>query len=194
MCAACPSPHPQAYHASTSPTPTCVPSRATHTRSQVPVPVIEKSGPEPPIERPEEEAEMATKTVAREAAGEPPATGEAPGEATGEAPGALIIDEKRPEASTITTLACLAAAGLAIVLLWVDAAVFFEGRRSTSAPLLSRVAPAALLPAKLLRDYLGLLNGAATEALASICGGTCCLLYTSPSPRDGLLSRMPSSA
>ena len=23
---------------------------------------------------------------------------------------------------------------------------------------------------------------------------TCCLLYTSPSPRDGLLSRMPSSA
>ena len=22
----------------------------------------------------------------------------------------------------------------------------------------------------------------------------CCLLYTSPSPRDGLLSRMPSSA
>ena len=25
-------------------------------------------------------------------------------------------------------------------------------------------------------------------------GVTCCLLYTSPSPRDGLLSRMPSSA
>ena len=25
-------------------------------------------------------------------------------------------------------------------------------------------------------------------------GGRCCLLYTSPSPRDGLLSRMPSSA
>ena len=24
--------------------------------------------------------------------------------------------------------------------------------------------------------------------------GACCLLYTSPSPRDGLLSRMPSSA
>ena len=24
--------------------------------------------------------------------------------------------------------------------------------------------------------------------------GFCCLLYTSPSPRDGLLSRMPSSA
>ena len=26
------------------------------------------------------------------------------------------------------------------------------------------------------------------------CGGAVCLLYTSPSPRDGLLSRMPSSA
>ena len=25
-------------------------------------------------------------------------------------------------------------------------------------------------------------------------GSDCCLLYTSPSPRDGLLSRMPSSA
>ena len=25
-------------------------------------------------------------------------------------------------------------------------------------------------------------------------GANCCLLYTSPSPRDGLLSRMPSSA
>ena len=25
-------------------------------------------------------------------------------------------------------------------------------------------------------------------------GDSCCLLYTSPSPRDGLLSRMPSSA
>ena len=40
-------------------------------------------------------------------------------------------------------------------------------------------------------------------ALASRCGNAClylpggcdiCLLYTSPSPRDGLLSRMPSSA
>ena len=31
---------------------------------------------------------------------------------------------------------------------------------------------------------------------ASVSGtlGHCCLLYTSPSPRDGLLSRMPSSA
>ena len=28
----------------------------------------------------------------------------------------------------------------------------------------------------------------------TIAGGIACLLYTSPSPRDGLLSRMPSSA
>ena len=28
----------------------------------------------------------------------------------------------------------------------------------------------------------------------SIAGNCSCLLYTSPSPRDGLLSRMPSSA
>ena len=27
-----------------------------------------------------------------------------------------------------------------------------------------------------------------------VASGTSCLLYTSPSPRDGLLSRMPSSA
>ena len=30
--------------------------------------------------------------------------------------------------------------------------------------------------------------------LVEICKCGCCLLYTSPSPRDGLLSRMPSSA
>ena len=39
-------------------------------------------------------------------------------------------------------------------------------------------------------DCLGTPNG---SAVVDICG-VCCLLYTSPSPRDGLLSRMPSSA
>src|SRR5665647_1867930 len=34
----------------------------------------------------------------------------------------------------------------------------------------------------------------AGAAGGSIAPGTACLLYTSPSPRDGLLSRMPSSA
>ena len=48
------------------------------------------------------------------------------------------------------------------------------------------------------------INGMAVwvEGLAGHCGSqvrrieqcTVCLLYTSPSPRDGLLSRMPSSA
>ena len=45
-------------------------------------------------------------------------------------------------------------------------------------------------------------NGAAAHMLASVLALCClamltaesCLLYTSPSPRDGLLSRMPSSA
>ena len=32
------------------------------------------------------------------------------------------------------------------------------------------------------------------EALGNVANGQVCLLYTSPSPRDGLLSRMPSSA
>ena len=46
-----------------------------------------------------------------------------------------------------------------------------------------------------------LMDAAVDNGVAGIigqCGGGCtcctCLLYTSPSPRDGLLSRMPSSA
>ena len=36
---------------------------------------------------------------------------------------------------------------------------------------------------------------AETKEFSSLCAEPCaCLLYTSPSPRDGLLSRMPSSA
>ena len=38
------------------------------------------------------------------------------------------------------------------------------------------------------------LLGAELIALPSAAGLSACLLYTSPSPRDGLLSRMPSSA
>ena len=37
----------------------------------------------------------------------------------------------------------------------------------------------------------GLVTGALTNLIWGLSG---CLLYTSPSPRDGLLSRMPSSA
>ena len=35
---------------------------------------------------------------------------------------------------------------------------------------------------------------AAAAAVAAAAAAKTCLLYTSPSPRDGLLSRMPSSA
>ena len=38
------------------------------------------------------------------------------------------------------------------------------------------------------------LLGQNVNAYRGAMGGTACLLYTSPSPRDGLLSRMPSSA
>ena len=53
------------------------------------------------------------------------------------------------------------------------------------------------------RSTLNVINPATEEAFATISLGTAedvdaavkaCLLYTSPSPRDGLLSRMPSSA
>ena len=37
-------------------------------------------------------------------------------------------------------------------------------------------------------------EGYAAGAWGAIGGSSACLLYTSPSPRDGLLSRMPSSA
>ena len=39
-----------------------------------------------------------------------------------------------------------------------------------------------------------LLKLASNGHIAGIIGAVICLLYTSPSPRDGLLSRMPSSA
>ena len=37
-------------------------------------------------------------------------------------------------------------------------------------------------------------NHSHVSGVSVITGGHGCLLYTSPSPRDGLLSRMPSSA
>ena len=38
------------------------------------------------------------------------------------------------------------------------------------------------------------ISNACAEAVANNIKGTICLLYTSPSPRDATLSRMPSSA
>ena len=40
----------------------------------------------------------------------------------------------------------------------------------------------------------GAVRGINSIALSQYGGNNDCLLYTSPSPRDGLLSRMPSSA
>ena len=49
-------------------------------------------------------------------------------------------------------------------------------------------------PAPLLKDCFGSERRRAKVLNFSIAYGKTCLLYTSPSPRDGLLSRMPSSA
>ena len=38
------------------------------------------------------------------------------------------------------------------------------------------------------------LSKVANHKVVTICSGRTCLLYTSPSPRDATLSRMPSSA
>ena len=51
----------------------------------------------------------------------------------------------------------------------------------------------------LMDDQLALelgvnIHGAVTDVFVNADGFKNCLLYTSPSPRDGLLSRMPSSA
>ena len=44
----------------------------------------------------------------------------------------------------------------------------------------------------ILKDFK--IPGQSTIAFKCLDGFSACLLYTSPSPRDGLLSRMPSSA
>ena len=56
------------------------------------------------------------------------------------------------------------------------------------APLKDKFASEPLLPKFALAAFNNLLGP------ALIATGVICLLYTSPSPRDGLLSRMPSSA
>ena len=41
---------------------------------------------------------------------------------------------------------------------------------------------------------VAVMDGKEAKVIENSEGGRTCLLYTSPSPRDGLLSRMPSSA
>ena len=45
-----------------------------------------------------------------------------------------------------------------------------------------------------LLDVVGSVRARTSAVVSTRIPGSICLLYTSPSPRDGLLSRMPSSA
>ena len=65
-----------------------------------------------------------------------------------------------------------------------------------TADLLPGLLPGAAPDAhKGTRGHVAVFAGApGTTGAAYLAAGAACLLYTSPSPRDGLLSRMPSSA
>ena len=57
------------------------------------------------------------------------------------------------------------------------------------------LAPGVMLPSEFdLAAQYEVSQGTARKALSKLELSGFCLLYTSPSPRDGLLSRMPSSA
>ena len=58
---------------------------------------------------------------------------------------------------------------------------------------LKEQAAESLMHAQLAGEKIAGLDGHPSQKIAKI-EETNCLLYTSPSPRDGLLSRMPSSA
>ena len=67
-----------------------------------------------------------------------------------------------------------------LVLFFVAQNVALKGNNATALPLLS---------------VYSLITGFTLSGLVALAGAVAgCLLYTSPSPRDGLLSRMPSSA
>ena len=62
--------------------------------------------------------------------------------------------------------------------------VYFEGQLHDVTPL----------KATLTSATIATVNTSPTCTITKASHGLACLLYTSPSPRDGLLSRMPSSA
>ena len=68
------------------------------------------------------------------------------------------------------------------------------GARSQGAMAGSAIAAGVAVPAAVGIPYVGWLAGGWALLLGQKAGSSICLLYTSPSPRDGLLSRMPSSA
>ena len=94
----------------------------------------------------------------------------------------------------------------------VDYAVFHDGDRRIALSFADNVRRVASVASALSDRGIGagdrvailaanrpewMLTFWATVSLGAVvvaCNGWCCLLYTSPSPRDGLLSRMPSSA
>ena len=80
----------------------------------------------------------------------------------------------------------------------IAAVSFVAGLLLTNIPLLAGLDPYGLSIAVLVVSGLVLLLGhyRALDRLSKLLVVllTLCLLYTSPSPRDGLLSRMPSSA
>ena len=63
-----------------------------------------------------------------------------------------------------------------------------------TAVLVSSSSSASAFSASSSHHALNLAADAAIPSLNGVAGCATCLLYTSPSPRDGLLSRMPSSA
>ena len=74
-------------------------------------------------------------------------------------------------------------------------ATMLTGSVTEAAALMKVTQPAV---SRLLRDLQALLKMELFErrgtGLVPTAAAMACLLYTSPSPRDGLLSRMPSSA
>ena len=70
--------------------------------------------------------------------------------------------------------------------------IIISGAKNAALPLLclGLIADAPLI----LKNVPELADTISMEGLLRHLGVDVCLLYTSPSPRDGLLSRMPSSA
>ena len=79
------------------------------------------------------------------------------------------------------------------VEIWAN---IYEGEKMTSIELASLVSgwSAVLIPVMLLTGTVLAVYQLRVGAKARRLQALTCLLYTSPSPRDGLLSRMPSSA
>ena len=63
-----------------------------------------------------------------------------------------------------------------------------------AASMIGTMVPTSLYPVVAHAETAGQEASTAKAVLEDGIRDKCCLLYTSPSPRDGLLSRMPSSA